>query len=556
MGKGMKSQSLSAEDTRSGSAPGMLRRALAFEAQTLPRLLQIQALLGDKPLISASGSRISYAEAPVIAARTASFLTESGLKAGDRVVSLLSNRIELIELWFGLTWAGAVMVPLNTALRGAQLEHAVQTATPTFIVTESDLLPLLESLPQAAANIKAIFVVDPADAIKSRSLGGIAVKAMGKGQTIAEPHAVRPSDPAAILFTSGTTGPSKGVICPHAQFYWWGVLTGESLEIGPDDVAFTTLPMFHTNALNALWQALLAGCTYSFESKFSASRFWTQASEHGATVTYLLGAIAQILLKQQASEADRQHRIRVALSPATPIEMVEQFRSRFGIELVEGYGSTETNYIFSNTIGECPPATMGRVQPGFEVRVVDENDCDVSDGKAGELLVRHRAPYSMARGYFGNAEATVAAWQDLWFRTGDRVYRDADGVYHFLDRIKDAIRRRGENISSWEVENALTLHPDVANAAVVGVKSEMTEEEVMAFVELKKGASPDPESLVRFLEDHLAYFAIPRYWNFVSELPMTENGKVTKHVLRAEGVSKRTWDREAADIAQERKAGK
>jgi len=537
-------------------APEVLRRKLPFEARTLPRVLQIQASLGDKALIATSGSRISYAEAPVVAARTASFLIESGLRPGDRVVALLSNRIELIELWFGLSWSGGVMVPLNTALRGAQLEHAIRTATPAFIVIEPTLLPLLKSLPGAVSGASAIFIVDPAEGDSNTNIGGITVRPMGKGQAADEPHPVRPSDPAAILFTSGTTGPSKGVLCPHAQFYWWGVLTGESLEIGPDDVVFTTLPMFHTNALNALWQAMLAGCTYSFVPKFSASRFWTQAMEQKATVTYLLGAIAQILLKQPPSESDRQHLIRVALSPATPVEMVDAFRARFGIKLVEGYGSTETNYIFSNTIGECSAGTMGRTQPGFHVRIVDENDCDVPDGTAGELLVRHDEPYSMACGYFGNAEATVDAWRDLWFRTGDRVYRDADGVYHFLDRIKDAIRRRGENISSWEVENALSLHPNVVNAAVIGVSSEMTEEEVMAFVVLKEGVSPDPVPLVRFLEDHLAYFAIPRFWNFVSELPMTENGKVMKHLLRAEGITNGTWDSARSDITVDRKVKK
>jgi crotonobetaine/carnitine-CoA ligase len=236
--------------------------------------------------------------------------------------------------------------------------------------------------------------------------------------------------------------------------------------------------------------------------------------------------------------------------------MVNEFKARFGTKLVEGYGSTETNYIFSNTIGECPPGAMGRAQPGFDVRIVDENDCDVPDGTAGELLVRHHEPYSMACGYFGNPEATVDAWRDLWFRTGDRVYRDTDGVYHFLDRIKDAIRRRGENISSWEVENALSLHPNVVNAAVIGVSSDMTEEEVMAFVVLKEGVSPDPVMLVRFLEDHLAYFAIPRFWNFVSELPMTENSKVMKHVLRTEGITNRTWDSASANITPDRKVKK
>jgi carnitine-CoA ligase len=544
------------DNTVCAQAPGVLRRKLTFEAQTLPRVLQIQASLGDKALLATSGSRISYAEAPAVAARTASFLIESGLRPGDRVVALLSNRIELIELWFGLTWSGGIMVPLNTALRGAQLQHAIRTATPAFIVIEPILLPLLKSLPGALSDAKAIFIVDPPEGDANTNIGGVTVRPMGKGQAADEPHPVRPSDPAAILFTSGTTGPSKGVICPHAQFYWWGVLTGRSLEIGPDDVVFTTLPMFHTNALNALWQAMLAGCTYSFVPKFSASRFWTQAREQKATVTYLLGAIAQILLKQPLSESDRQHLIRVALSPATPVEMVNEFKARFGIKLVEGYGSTETNYIFSNTIGECAPGAMGRAQPGFDVRIVDENDCDVPDGTAGELLVRHHEPYSIACGYFGNAEATVDAWRDLWFRTGDRVYRAADGVYHFLDRIKDAIRRRGENISSWEVENALSLHPDIVNAAVIGVSSEMTEEEVMAFVVLKEGVSLDPAILVRFLEDHLAYFAIPRFWNFVPELPMTENGKVMKHVLRTEGITDRTWDSERADITPDRKVRK
>jgi crotonobetaine/carnitine-CoA ligase len=515
-------------------------------------VLQIQASLGDKAVISTKGSRISYAEAPIVAARMANFLVGSGLRPGDRVVTLLSNRIELIELWFGLSWAGGVIVPLNTALRGAQLEHAIRTATPAFIVIESALLPLLESLPGAVCDARAIFIVDPVDVDSATKIGGVMVTPMGGGQTANEPHPVQPSDPAAILFTSGTTGPSKGVICPHAQFYWWGVLTGESLDIGPDDVVFTTLPMFHTNALNALWQAMLAGCTYSFVPRFSASQFWSHAREQEATVTYLLGAIAQILLKQPPSASDRQHRIRVALSPATPVAMVNEFEARFGIKLVEGYGSTETNYIFSNTIARSPPGTMGKAQPGFDVRIVDKNDRDVPDGTAGELLVRHHEPYSMACGYFRNAEATVDAWRDLWFRTGDRVYRDADGVYHFLDRIKDAIRRRGENISSWEVENALSLHPDVVNAAVVGVASEITEEEVMAFVVLKEGVSPDPVQLARFLEDQLAYFAIPRFWNFVSELPMTENGKVMKHVLRAEGITDRTWDSEREGNTQDR----
>jgi crotonobetaine/carnitine-CoA ligase len=526
----------------------MLRRALGFEERTLPRILQIQASLADKLLIATASQGMTYGEAPLIAAGMASFLIEAGLRPGDRVVCLLSNRMELIELWFGLSWAGAVLVPVNTAFRGPQLAHIVQTAKPKFIVAEAEKLHLLKAVPNAVAGAAAIFLVDSGKGADDRSIGSVAILPLARKKVWIEPRAVSPADPAAILFTSGTTGPGKGVICPHAQFYWWGVLSGESLAVTAEDVLFTTLPMFHTNALNALWQAMLAGSTYSFESRFSASQFWEQAIQRRATITYLLGAIVHILLKQHPSPLDRQHRIRTALSPATPAELGNEFNKRFGINLLEGYGSTETNFILSNAFGRSSPGTMGHVQDGFEVRIVDENDCDVPDGEAGEMLVRSHEPFSMASGYFGDDDATAKAWRDRWFHTGDRVSRDAEGVYRFVDRIKDSIRRRGENISSWEVENALMSHPEVVNAAVIGVASEMTEEEVMAFVEFRGNIRPEPEELVRYLDGRLAYFAIPRFWDFVTELPMTENGKVKKHLLKARGVTSTTWDRERAGV--------
>ena len=198
----------------------------------------------------------------------------------------------------------------------------------------------------------------------------------------------------------------------------------------------------------------------------------------------------------------------------------------------------------SNTVGGYAPGTMGRVVPGFKVWVVDENDCEVPAGTPGELLVRATEPFSMANGYFDNPDATMSAWRNLWFHTGDRVMRDGQGLYHYLDRIKDAIRRRGENISSWEVEQALLSHPEVKNAAVVGVPSELGEEEVMAFLVTRDGRKLQPDLVIRFLEDRIARFAIPRYLEFVQELPMTENGKVKKYVLRERGISPTTWDRD------------
>jgi crotonobetaine/carnitine-CoA ligase len=313
--------------------------------------------------------------------------------------------------------------------------------------------------------------------------------------------------------------------------------------VGAEDVLYTVLPFCHTNALNALWQALLVGATYSFGERFSASRFWEEIRSSEATVTYLLGAMVHILLKQPAQPDDRQHRLRVALSPGTPRPQVELFERRFGVKLVDGYGSTETNLVLSNVVGDFVPGTLGRPVDGFETQVVDEQDREVPQGVAGELVVRHREAFSMATGYFDDPQATLVAWRNLWFHTGDRVIRDSNGVYHFVDRLKDSIRRRGENISSWEVEQALISHEGIESAAVVGVPSELGEEEVMAFVVLKQGALVGAREIAQFLEGRLASFAIPRYIEFISELPKTENGKVMKYLLRERGLSADTWDR-------------
>lgn len=518
-------------------------RTFPYASRTLPGILRRQAArYGDKPLIASPSLPIAYAEAPDIAACSAGRLAAAGVKAGDRIVAYLSNSMEFIELWFGAAWLGAVLTPVNTAFRGAQLRHALALVDPVLIVTEQELLTHLAAPDIMPASRARVWLTDCAGGAEPNH-GLEAGPAPVSGAPVAAREA-QPGDTAAILFTSGTSGPSKGVICPHAQFFWWGVLTGEALEITPDDVLFTTLPFFHTNALNTIWQALLAGATYAFERRFSASRFWAQARQAGATVTYLLGAMVHILMKQAPGPADRSHRVRICLSPATSEELVEQFRQRFGVRSIDGYGSTETNLVMSNALNGYAPGTMGRAFPDFEVRIVDENDCEVPDGAPGELLVRHSEPFSMAGGYFRNPEATADAWRNLWFHTGDRVMRDEQGIYHYLDRIKDAIRRRGENISSWEVEQALLSHPDVENAAVIGVPAEVGEEDVMAFIVPRGGCRPQPDAVTRFLEDRLARFAIPRYLEFVDELPMTENGKVKKYMLREWGVRESTWDRD------------
>ncbi|MDQ1484433.1 MAG: carnitine-CoA ligase, partial [Actinomycetota bacterium] len=461
---------------------------------------------------------------------------------GDRVAALCSNRLELIELILGCAWMGAIAVPVNTALRGDALLHVFTNSGARLLFAERQLVNCLEGL-QLPDSLVTVWLLGEGDV--PASLAGRWENTPPPGAPAA-PNEVAPGDTMAILYTSGTTGRAKGVCCPHGQFYWWGIINSEFLDVTPESVLFTSLPLFHTNALNSLFQALVAGATYSFAPRFSASRYWATARDHGADVTYLLGAMIGILLAQPPSAADREHRLRVALAPGTPSGMVRPFERRFGLTLRNGYGSTETNHVFGVTTDVDRPGYLGRPVPEFDVSVVDANDVPVADGQAGELLVRNRYPNSMATGYFGLPDATVTAWRNLWFHTGDSVVREPDGWYRFVDRAKDVIRRRGENISSVEVETVLLRHPGVLAAAAFPVPAEFAEDEVMVAVVAKPGADLDPLDLIRHCEPQLAYFAIPRYIDVVAELPVTENGKVRKAVLRERGRTPTTWDREAA----------
>jgi crotonobetaine/carnitine-CoA ligase len=364
---------------------------------------------------------------------------------------------------------------------------------------------------------------------------------------------IRPGDTLAILYTSGTTGPSKGVCCPHAQFFWWGLNTAHLLGVRGDDVLCTPLPLFHTNALNTLFQALITGATAIFESRFSASGFWPTLAARGATVTYLLGAMVPILLSRPAEAAERDHKVRIALAPGVPGHFHAEFTKRTGMALLDGYGSTETNFVIGTPIGEARPGTMGRVFEGFAARVVDAEDNGVPDGTPGELVLRAEAPFAFATGYFGTPDKTVEAWRNLWFHTGDRVIREPDGYFRFVDRLKDAIRRRGENISSFEVEQVLLSHPEIATAAAYPVRSELAEDEVMAAIVRQPGSTLDGATLIRFCETRMPYFAVPRFVEFVDTLPATENGKIQKYKLRERGITAGTWDREAAGIVVKRR---
>jgi crotonobetaine/carnitine-CoA ligase len=336
---------------------------------------------------------------------------------------------------------------------------------------------------------------------------------------------VGPGDTLAIIYTSGTTGPSKGVMCPHAQYYWWGVHSIRILGVGADDVLCTTLPLFHVNALNTFAQALLSGARMVLEPRFSASGFWPAMIRSEATVIYLLGAMVPILLAGEPRADERKHKVRIGLGPGVPAGLGATFAARTGVALLEGYGSTETNLVIGASPEAQKPGTMGRVVDGFQARVVDSNDVELRDGEAGELVLRADEPFAFASGYFGMAEKTVEAWRNLWFHTGDRVIRDNNGYFRFVDRLKDAIRRRGENISSYEVEQVLLAHPDIEMAAVFPARSELAEDEVMAAIVVRPGTAIAPDELMQFCAPRLPHFAVPRFIDFVADLPRPRTAK-------------------------------
>jgi carnitine-CoA ligase len=521
--------------------------------RTLPAILTRQAeRFAQKPLVTAGRTTWSYAETYEAAARCAGTLRSAGIQPGDRVAIICSNRIEFLEIVLGCAWLGAIAVPINVASRGPQLQHILSNCAARLLVMEAAYAENLALLHPPGLAVEAIWLIDDTTEV---SIGDVASISMPRERERVAAAAVRPGDPALILYTSGTTGPSKGVCCPQAQYFWWAVNTASLLQLRADDVLCTSLPLFHTNALNTFYQALLIGASVCFEKRFSASRFFAPLTQHRATVTYLLGAMVPILLSRPRSEEEAAHTVRIALAPGVPAQFHDEFKHRTGIRLLDGWGSTETNFVLGTTVEHQKPGLMGPVFEGFQARVVDDQGREVADDTAGELVVRADDPLAFATGYFRAPEKTVEAWRNLWFHTGDRVVRQSDGYFRFVDRLKDAIRRRGENISSFEVEQVLLSHSAVANAAAFPVRSPLAEDEVMAAVILHPGQRLTEAELLAFCEPRLPYFAVPRYLEFVHELPITESGKVQKYKLRERGVTERTWDREASHARPTRHSG-
>lgn len=471
-------------------------------------------------------------------------LAENGVTMGDRVAIMVSNRIEFLEAFFGAAHVGAVSVPLNTSLRGPILEHMLRDSSPLALVVEQTFMDVIGKALENAELAPRVFVID-------REPSSFAVEthdfATSKRQAVPVPQAqVTRYDNASILYTSGTTGPSKGVLHTHNSMIAFGEKADWLFGYSSQDISHNCLPLFHANALCVtLLPTLRVGGTVVFGQRFSASNFWNEVREEGATVISILGAMVPILWGASPNENDTKNDVRVALSVPTPsAEFYESFENRFGLRLVSQYGMTDT----SSIIGTPPdqpgrPGYAGVAHPDFECVVVNEHDEPLPDGVAGELVVRPRKPEIIMARYWNNPQATMDTWRNLWFHTGDVLVRDPDGWFKFIDRQKDAMRRFGENISSFEVESVIAAHPSVREVAVYAVPSELSEDEVMAAVVLEPDADDQLEELGLYCDEHLPYFASPRYLLAIDALPKTRTAKVLKAELRRSGITPETIDR-------------
>ena len=526
---------------------------------TLAKVLRHQACeRPNKVYLDApeEGVTMTYGETLNAAEAVARSLCATGSTYGDRVMILAQNSSQLVLTWFGTAVGGFVEVPINTAYEFDFLAHQIRTAQPTVAIIDDRFAHRFVSIEEDCAGLERFWVIDNGEldtALKTLRDAGWAAEPWDDLLTRreAELPEVVARDLGAIFFTSGTTGPSKGVAMSHSQFYFDAVECYNLTRLTSEDTYMVTTPLFHGNAQwLAAYPALVAGARFVLRRKFSASRWIDWVRESGVTVTNFLGVMMDFVWKQPVREDDADNQLRCIFAAPTASSIVDGFRQRFGVEaFVEVFGLTEVSMPILSPYGEDRPAGAAglAVDEWFDIQLVDpETDKEVAIGEVGELVVRSKYPWTLSSGYHGAPEKTLEAWRNLWFHTGDALRRDEEGWYYFVDRYKDALRRRGENISSYEIEQAVLAHPNVLECAVIAVPAtiEAGEDEVMACV--VTDGMIEPVKLYAFCSTKMPSFALPRFIRVLPELPKTPSEKVQKSELRAAGVTADTFDREAA----------
>lgn len=495
------------------------------------------------------GSIWTWGELREKAVHVARGLRTLGVSQGDHVISWQPTSADAIRTWFGINYLGAVYVPFNTAYRGGLLEHVLWLSDAKVAVVHADLLERMgEVNPHEVKTIVAIG--GEARPVKGYEVLDQAALSPGPPPRADEapPELKRPIEPwdnQSMIFTSGTTGPSKGVLSSYKQLGMSGNILYYWLTM--DDRAMVNLPLFHISGTTLLTRMLAIGGSIAVVESFRTEEFWSVIRRLGVTCTLMMGSISTFLMKLPEDDDQRNSPLKSVLIPPLTSEVIA-YAKRIGVDWYTTFSMTEANVPLISRPNPEKPGTCGRIRRGAEARIVDEHDNEVPVGTVGELIIRDDEPWALCSGYHKNPEATAKAWRNGWFHTGDAVRCDEDGDFYFVDRLKDAIRRRGENISSYEVEVEVNAHPDVQESAAIAVASEHGEDEVMVVVMPVQGRTIDPKALVEFLIPRMPHFMVPRYVRVMKELPRTPTTKVQKVRLRDAGITDDTFDREAAGI--------
>lgn len=519
------------------------------DQRTLGQCLANQAALHpDKEFLVFGERSWTYCEFNEWVTEVAGGLLALGLCKGDKLAIMLPNCPEFMALWFACARIGVVEVPVNTAYRGFLLRYVLEHSDSRMAVVAAEYLDRIQHDAVGFGRLEKLVVWSRGSPARmDLPIPAVPFEALSAESAPLPPIVVTHQDPMAIMYSSGTTGPSKGILLCHNYFWWPGYQSSKLRGVTPDDRLYTCLPLFHGNAqmLTAM-PALMAGATFVLDENFSASTFWDRLRACQATQFNYIGGMIAILMKQPASPDDRQYSVRLAIGGAAPKDQWQQFEERFGVRILEGYGQTENCVALTNPIDAPKVGSIGLPLCGYDVDVVNDDDESLPPDTIGELVFRPQHPSIMMDGYYKMPEATLAASRNLWFHTGDLVKKDSEGYFYFVDRKKDAMRRRGENISAFEVEAVVNSHPAVLESAAIAVPSEVGEDEVMVCVVLKPGQPLEALDLTKHCEERMPYFSVPRFVDFRAELPKTPTMRVEKYRLREQGITPTTWDRENA----------
>jgi len=512
----------------------------------------------DKVFVEISGQEFTYRQAKKKVLQTAAMFQGMSVNQGDRVCLFMPNCPEYLFCWFGLSVLGAIGVPINTAYKRDEMAFILNDAGAKALVAHQTLASVAEEAAALAPSIKHKLLVEPDDPGEDNLSGWtVFTQALEQAAELTSRPKVNPDSVCMLVYTSGTTGNPKGVMVTHKMYVAAGQGFSRWTKATPEDRFFTCLPFYHANIqYYSTMGALASGATLVIADRFSASRFWDQVREAKATVVNFIGMMMPVLAKNDESPSDSQNTVRLFYgSPSFPTEFLADFQKRFATDIIVGFGMTETCYGTIEVIGQdrrSGSSGLARQHPDprfiNEIRISDqETGGAIGIGAVGEITIKN--PATMP-GYWRNEEQTQFSLRDGWLYTGDLGWMDEDGFLYFVDRKKDIIRRRGENISSQEVEDVIKRHPNVLDCAVVAVPSELGEDEVKAYILPRQGAVLSPGDVVYWCADNMAYFKVPRYLEMREDLPRTPSLRVRKDLLRQEkeDPTEGCFDREAAGI--------